>query len=101
MALACRQPGEAVGRNRDVKMATLARARVTGMRSAVVADFQKARVQCRFQRRPQALDARGTHGAFPGAVPRISQTTTPMVNANTSGITTQDLNVTQVDSLMV
>ena len=89
----------------DVEMAAFARAGMTRVLGAVVADFEQRGMQRLLERGTQSLDA-GAHVDSPGPVEpegcrRMIQKTRPNVNKNNNGIMTKVLKLTQASWLMV
>jgi len=104
MSLHPRDPFEGRRDNGDVEMAALARAGMTGMSGAVVADFEQRRMQRLLECGAQPVDARA-HADSPGPEEvgdcwRMIQKMMLAVNTNTNGITTKDLKLTQASWLM-
>ena len=88
----------------DVKMPALARAGMAGVFGAVVANFEQGRMERLLERGAQPFDPRA-HTDSPGPAEsgdwRRIQKMTPRVNANASGIITNDLKLTQASWLML
>jgi len=98
MALHLRDPFEGGGGNGHVKMATFARAGVTNVPGAVVANFQQDRLQT-LQRRAQPFDSRGQDAPSLPKAPRSIQNRIASENTMATGGMIHTLNVTHSASV--
>lgn len=96
-----RQADEAGRGDPDVEMPAIARARVPGMRCAVVPDLQYGRLQRLDQGRTQLLDTRGRHGdgSLATDARRDSHRDCSSTKTSVAAVMPTTLKVTQVRSL--